>query len=401
MSDVEIACVNSPDSVVLASSEARLKEVEALLPENVSKTFVPGNIAFHSSRTEPCLKPIRKRLAFLKKQPHTWALPFISSVTGKVESSVGPDYWCDNVREPVLFQKAIETAFAGDSVPEVVIEIGPHKTLCSPILQVREAHAVASNTWLGIESGLGIVYSRGVDRKRKRPSPPPYLPLVHCTSNLLLSSLHQTLSAMGKSAAVLPTLKKNDDCVLRFLEALGTIFEKGLNVDAKPWFHDLSFTMHDPLPRHPYIYKRMHELHPVLKRDMRNGLYSEGPLAGVQKFFDGAFVVEVSDRTYKKMTDHKMGGAAIFPGMFFVEMVLEALKGTPVTLTNVEFKSMLKIPASSTGEPPALVALSFAEQQDDVRTFLVRSCPSRERWDEDPVLVSTFFYLIDRRCLGV
>lgn len=136
MSDVEIACVNSPDSVVLASSESRLKEVEALLPENVSKTFVPGNIAFHSSRTEPCLKPIRKRLAFLKKQPHTWALPFISSVTGKVESSVGPDYWCDNVREPVLFQKAIETAFAGDSVPEVVIEIGPHKTLCSPILQV-------------------------------------------------------------------------------------------------------------------------------------------------------------------------------------------------------------------------------------------------------------------------
>jgi acyl transferase domain-containing protein/NADPH:quinone reductase-like Zn-dependent oxidoreductase/thioester reductase-like protein/acyl carrier protein len=331
MADVEIACVNSPESVVLASSEERLKEVGELLPEGTQKAMVPGNIAFHSSRVEPILPAMKVRLAFLDKHPKTWGLPYVSAVTGKLESKLDSDYWVDNVRRPVLFQKAIETIFSQDTSPDIVIEIGPHKTLCSPIAQV--------------------------------------------------------LSAMGKSAAILCPLKRNDTCSLRFLEALGQMFEKGLSVDCKRWYQDLGYAFDEDLPKHPFIKKRLHELHPVLKNDMRNGLYIDGPVAGVQKFFDGAFVSEVSDRTYKQMCDHKMGGQAIFPGMFFVEMVLEAVKGTPITLTDVEFKSMLKIPSASSGENPSLIALNFAEEQDGIRSFVVRSCPTREKWDEEPVLV--------------
>lgn len=33
---------------------------------------------------------------------------------------------------------------------------------------------------------------------------------------------------------------------------------------------------------------------------------------------------QVSDRTFKGMMDHRMGGACILPGTFFVEMALEA-----------------------------------------------------------------------------
>ena len=331
MADVEIACVNSPESVVLASSEERLKEVGDLLPEGTQKAMVPGNIAFHSSRVEPILPAMKARLAFLDKRPKTWGLPYISAVTGKLESNLDSSYWVENVRRPVLFQKAIETIFSQDTCPDVVIEIGPHKTLCSPIAQV--------------------------------------------------------LSAMGKSATVLCPLKKNDTCSLRFLEALGQVFEKGIQVDCKAWYQELGYAFEEDMPKHPFIKKRLHEMHPVLKHDMHNGIYLDGPVAGKQRCFDGAFVTEASDRTYKHMTDHKMGGSAIFPGMFFVEMVLEAVKGAPVTLTNVEFKSMLKIPASSSGENPALIALSFTEEQDGVRSFVVRSCPSREKWDEEPVLV--------------
>ena len=331
MADVEIACINSPESVVLASSEERLKEVADLLPEGTAKAMVPGNIAFHSSRVEPILPAMKARLAFLDKRPKSWGLPYISAVTGKLESNLDSSYWVENVRRPVLFQKAIETIFSQDTCPDVVIEIGPHKTLCSPIAQV--------------------------------------------------------LSAMGKSAAVLCPLKKNDTCSLRFLEALGQVFERGITVDCKAWYQELGYDFEEDMPKHPFIKKRLHELHPVLKNDMRNGVYTEGPVAGAQKFFDGAFVTEGSDRTYKHMCDHKMGGSAIFPGMFWVEMVLEAVKGAPITLTNVEFKSMLKIPAASSGENPALIALNFTEEQDGVRSFVVRSCPSREKWDEDPVLV--------------
>jgi acyl transferase domain-containing protein len=133
-----VACVNSPDSVVLASSEARLNEVKQLFPEGTATTFVQGNIAFHSSRMVPILETMKARLGFLDARgPTGWSLPFVSTVTGKVETGVDAEYWIKNVRYPVLFQKAIETLYAGDTVPDVVLEIGPHQTLVSPIKQVR------------------------------------------------------------------------------------------------------------------------------------------------------------------------------------------------------------------------------------------------------------------------
>lgn len=69
----------------------------------------------------------------------------------------------------------------------------------------------------------------------------------------------------------------------------------------------------------------------------------------------------MSDRTFKGMLDHKMGGKTIVPGMFFVEMALEASHTFPVTLANVEFKSMLRIPVASKGEQPLLVGLKFSD----------------------------------------
>lgn len=329
--DVEIACINSGQSTVLASSEERLKEVVAKLPEGTFKAFVPGNIAFHSSRVEPILDSMRQRLAFLNKRPKVWGLPYVSTVSGKVETSVDADYWARNVRCAVNFKKAIETIFSQDVHPDVVVEIGPHKTLVSPIMQI--------------------------------------------------------IGDMSKSAMVIPTLKKNGVCTTEFLETVGALFEKGLTVDLKPWYTELRYRFLERLPPHPYIKKRMHEQHPVLKNDMRNGCYLNGPVAGFQKFFDGAFVSEVSDKTYKKMCDHKMGGQAILPGMFFVEMALEAAGGFPCTLTNVEFKSMLKIPMASQGDTGALLGLNFKEEQDGVKSFMVRSVPVREKFDEEPVFV--------------
>lgn len=40
----------------------------------------------------------------------------------------------------------------------------------------------------------------------------------------------QILNAAGKSSTVLPTLKKGAPCAVRFLEALGNLFEKGAEV---------------------------------------------------------------------------------------------------------------------------------------------------------------------------
>jgi acyl transferase domain-containing protein len=61
-----------------------------------------------------------------------------------------------NVRYPVLFQKAVEKLYSGDTVPDVVLEIGPHQTLVSPIKQVRACTGFVScgRRWRDSYAGL-------------------------------------------------------------------------------------------------------------------------------------------------------------------------------------------------------------------------------------------------------
>jgi acyl transferase domain-containing protein len=98
---VEVACVNSGESTVLAASEGRLLALkESVIPASVATTFVEGNIAFHSSRMEPILPAMRARLAGVLGASKgavaapTWSLPFVSTVTGRVEGKVDAEYWC-------------------------------------------------------------------------------------------------------------------------------------------------------------------------------------------------------------------------------------------------------------------------------------------------------------------
>jgi acyl transferase domain-containing protein len=152
--------------------------LKAQLPESVSSSLIPGNIAFHSARVAPILDSMRRRLAFLQSQQQqqsstspsaeaaeeresglkrtmssrsnssrssnssnaaltAWSLPFISTVTGRVVTRVDAQYWCDNVRQPVLFHRAVENVFSNENAPEVVVEVGPHRTLVGPLMQVR------------------------------------------------------------------------------------------------------------------------------------------------------------------------------------------------------------------------------------------------------------------------
>lgn len=107
------------------------------------------------------------------------------------------------MRSPVLFQKAIEALYSGDTVPDVVLEIGPHQTLVSPIKQVR---CVSCRVCLQL------------------------LVLMMCLRDA--TTAQQILNASGKPAAVLPTLKKGAPCSTRFSEAVGKLFELGVQVRA-------------------------------------------------------------------------------------------------------------------------------------------------------------------------
>src|SRR6266487_5742189 len=85
---------------------------------------------------------------------------FYSSVTGKrIElSELGPEYWVSNLVSPVQFSDSIQSLCLGtgskrrkrrgaNSAVDVLLEIGPHSALSSPIKQnlQHEAHDIACN----------------------------------------------------------------------------------------------------------------------------------------------------------------------------------------------------------------------------------------------------------------
>jgi len=323
---VEIACVNSPTGTVLAGVQAVLDQVKDKLPAGTFSAFVQGNIAFHSSHVEPILPEMQRRLAFLESPERvsmqTETSPvFISTVTGEEAHQTDALYWCKNVRSAVVLEHAVQCIFADEeTAPDVVLEIGPHKTLAGPMLQ--------------------------------------------------------TIKAAGREALVLPTLTRNGHCLQVMTELLANLFEKNIKLELHGLYNALDYSMVD-LPKHPFIKTRMHELIYTHDREHVSGLYLQGPVAGTLK--SGAFEVEVCDRTFKPMMDHKMGGQNILPGCFYVEMALEAV-GLPCTLSNVEFKSMCKIPKTGMGQTSTLVQLALKEVEGsggEVQSFLVRSTPAK------------------------
>lgn len=189
--EVEIACVNAPTSAVLAGSEATLERVKAALPEGTFGAFVPGNIAFHSSHVEPILPEIRRRLAFLDDPARASLRPldaplFVSTVTGEEQGTADARYWCENVRRAVVFEHAVNCIFAEEgTAPDLVLEIGPHKTLAGPLLQI--------------------------------------------------------VKGMGREAAALPTLKRGEECAAVMAGLLGELFKQGVRVEMQGFYDGLGY----------------------------------------------------------------------------------------------------------------------------------------------------------------
>jgi len=175
------------------------------------------------------------------------------------------------------------------------------------------------------------------------------------------------------------------------VDLFAELFEKDVvGLEFGPWYRSLGLRFVD-LPFHPFICKRMKDLSYV-NGNVEFGHYTAGPIAGYKiGGRDGPHHVELSEKTFKQMTDHKMGGQEIAPGTFYVEMVLEAT-GLPCTLTNVDFKSMCKIPYVSQGASSTVLNIVFNKDNTpkttgEVRSFLVQSLPSRAKAEEASSLV--------------
>lgn len=173
---VVVACINSPSSVTLSGDGDAILDVQKILQdEKIFNRLLAVNVAYHSQHMMRCAKdylaaikhiqprdPVRGRVLHPHKRgglvshrdinldPSSIQKPFpgsgqpvmYSSVTGEtIEwSALTAEYWTANMTSTVLFSDAITKAIRGANGkrPNIIVEIGPHASLQSPIQQTMD-----------------------------------------------------------------------------------------------------------------------------------------------------------------------------------------------------------------------------------------------------------------------
>ncbi|QKW13876.1 type I polyketide synthase [Verrucosispora sp. NA02020] len=135
---VSIGVNNSPRSTVLSGDVAALTGIaETLERAAVFCRWVNVDVASHSPQMDVLRDDLLAALDGLTH--HAARLPLYSTVTGTVVHGTDllPDYWVDNLREPVLFGDQIARLLADGA--GVFVEASPHPILLPAVEQVAAA----------------------------------------------------------------------------------------------------------------------------------------------------------------------------------------------------------------------------------------------------------------------
>ncbi|MGK3959667.1 SDR family NAD(P)-dependent oxidoreductase [Sorangium sp. So ce118] len=167
---VSVAASNSPSTTVLSGEPGALEELLSELGERgVFCRRVKVDVASHSPQMDPLLDALARELSGLA--PAAARVPLCSTVTGEScrGDELGAAYWARNLREPVLFSKAVERLSEGG--PALFIEMSPHPVLGPAIDEGLRVHgrggaALASlrreqDEARALRESLGALYARG------------------------------------------------------------------------------------------------------------------------------------------------------------------------------------------------------------------------------------------------
>jgi acyl transferase domain-containing protein/NADPH:quinone reductase-like Zn-dependent oxidoreductase len=187
---VNVACVNSPNSVTVSGDSSAIDELEEMVKsKGVFARKLAVDTAYHSHHMKPVAESYLNALGTLKAGV-TEGVEFYSSVTGKRTdlSEHSAAYWVANLVSPVLFSDSIQNLCLGTgskrrtrrgakTAVDILIEVGPHSALSGPIKQNLQSHPQLSSSGIEYLSVLtrskdavstslalaGTLFRRGVD----------------------------------------------------------------------------------------------------------------------------------------------------------------------------------------------------------------------------------------------
>ncbi len=123
-----IAAVNAPRHIVVSGARQELTDlVSRLTAQGITCRPLQSGHAFHSPLMDDMLPEFARVAATINySRPQ---IGMVSSVTGELADGnfAGPDYWCQQVRQPVQFMRGLQTI--DQRGYRLLVEVGPTATL--------------------------------------------------------------------------------------------------------------------------------------------------------------------------------------------------------------------------------------------------------------------------------
>ncbi|TQN73231.1 Highly reducing polyketide synthase SAT13 [Colletotrichum shisoi] len=143
-SDLQIACINSPQSVTISGDRSDVLHMrEELKSRQVLCKILDVDIAYHSRHMRLIEDSYMNSIKSILPEGVTENIPFFSSVYGQLlpQEELNPSYWADNLVSTVQFASAVKAMMGADSRPDVLIELSPQATLKSALLEIISEHS--------------------------------------------------------------------------------------------------------------------------------------------------------------------------------------------------------------------------------------------------------------------
>ncbi|KAF2637935.1 ketoacyl-synt-domain-containing protein [Massarina eburnea CBS 473.64] len=330
LSQIVVACNNSPNSVTLAGDADAIEVLRTRFDQDgMFARKLKISVAYHSPHVEQFSPLYRTLLGSLESEGRRIEgnCAMISSVTGQQldrSQAATPEYWVKNLESPVRFCEALSGAInlhattrrEGNDLmspmePLDLLEIGPHCALKGPIKSIMAS----------FEDAKFMRYDTVMDRYSDPAG--------------------ALLNAVGR------------------LHCLG----HPVNLLAANGIQDKSHQMVDGLPPYPFDHSMAHQQRNRAYKPLSLRKEARSDLLGLPMFVDGPPQMTRRWRKFIKTSetpwvrDHVASGSILYPGAGMLCMAIEAAKRTAepkrkvkaYRLTNVELHQALPVPDDRDG----------------------------------------------------
>ncbi len=329
---LEVAAINGPELVSIAGPRALLDQFIADVGrerKDVLCQILRVDYAFHSFQMDPFTSELQDSLRGLR--PNALDVAMFSSVTGEAiqGEQLDADYWCRNMRQPVLFRRAIDQAI--DAGIDTFLELGAHPSLIAPI---RACLAGRNREGLAV----GTLHRERQDAEA----------IASAAARLHVHGVPVDWKAIAPRS-------------WKFVELFGHPWEKQVH-----WVEpEESRAARFDGPVHPLLGYRLASTEPIWQS-------------------------EIDANAPRYLHDHQIEGAVVFPAAGYVELMLAAARETlgsgPHEIEAIAFHEALFLNA----ETPTLLETSVDEVRGIVRvlsrhrgadtTWILRATGRIRRW---------------------